>query len=92
MIFGAVIDASCLIWEEGCYGTGFCHFYDIDKVRYGLFGITTGLVFLSAILAGVAWIQIKRLNLPDDEEVKSADDSNNQEFDWIRDVDKLVHM
>lgn len=33
LIFGAVADAACTIWEEGCGGRGSCWAYDSDKFR-----------------------------------------------------------
>ena len=34
ILFGAVVDQTCLIWEEKpCGGKGNCLFYDTDKLR-----------------------------------------------------------
>ncbi|KAH7637101.1 solute carrier organic anion transporter family member 5a1-like protein [Dermatophagoides farinae] len=33
LIFGALIDSTCLIWEKTCGKTGNCWLYDLDKYR-----------------------------------------------------------
>lgn len=33
LVFGAIIDATCIIWEKSCGKTGNCWLYDIDKYR-----------------------------------------------------------
>ncbi|CAG2172669.1 unnamed protein product [Oppiella nova] len=44
LIFGAVVDSTCLVWESKCGKTGNCWIYDQDKFRYYLHG--TALVFV----------------------------------------------
>lgn len=33
LIFGAIIDSTCMIWEKSCGKTGNCWLYDLDKFR-----------------------------------------------------------
>lgn len=33
IIYGALIDSSCLVWESSCGHTGSCWVYDVDGFR-----------------------------------------------------------
>ncbi|RWS22490.1 solute carrier organic anion transporter family member 4C1-like protein, partial [Leptotrombidium deliense] len=55
IVFGAIIDSSCLMWDEKCGKRGNCWVYDNEKLRYYLHGatfvcITVGSVFDLATL------------------------------------------
>ncbi|KAL3201055.1 hypothetical protein MRX96_043150 [Rhipicephalus microplus] len=52
LIYGAILDHSCMIWEEKCGRRGNCWVYDPDKLRYTLHLVT--IVFLA--IAGVCYI------------------------------------
>ena len=45
LVFGAVADAACAIWDESCSGRGNCWLYDTEKFRIYLH--TTALIFAS---------------------------------------------
>ncbi|CAN7989036.1 unnamed protein product, partial [Ixodes hexagonus] len=45
LVYGAILDSSCLVWEESCGRRGNCWLYDNDKLRYSLHLIT--VVFLA---------------------------------------------
>jgi len=38
IIFGSIVESTCLVWEKKCGKTGNCWFYDNDKFRYYLHG------------------------------------------------------
>lgn len=44
-MYGAILDSSCLVWEEKCGRRGNCWLYDIEKLRFSLHLIT--VVFLA---------------------------------------------
>ncbi|XP_067138889.1 solute carrier organic anion transporter family member 74D-like [Centruroides vittatus] len=46
LIFGAITDSACIVWEENCGKTGNCWLYDTDKFRYYLHGL--GITLLLA--------------------------------------------
>ncbi|RWS15958.1 Solute carrier organic anion transporter family member 5A1-like protein [Dinothrombium tinctorium] len=48
LIYGAIADTSCLIWEENCDKKGNCWVYDNDKFRYNLHSITFALACLGS--------------------------------------------
>lgn len=41
IIYGAVIDSTCLIWETICDKQGACSLYDADAFRHFFFGMYT---------------------------------------------------
>ncbi|KAG8187152.1 hypothetical protein JTE90_020030 [Oedothorax gibbosus] len=49
IVFGALVDHSCLVWEKSCGQTGNCWFYDITKFNYLLHGGSALFSGLSAL-------------------------------------------
>ncbi|GFY64173.1 solute carrier organic anion transporter family member 1A1 [Trichonephila inaurata madagascariensis] len=69
LIYGALTDASCLVWEESCGKTGNCWIYDADKFRFLLHGVSAGFVFLGCVTDVLVCILSPRLkNLYDDDD------------------------
>ncbi|XP_077488076.1 solute carrier organic anion transporter family member 74D-like [Amblyomma americanum] len=52
LVYGAILDNSCIVWEEKCGRRGNCWVYDADKLRYSLHLITV----IFATIAGVCYI------------------------------------
>ncbi|CAG0884629.1 unnamed protein product [Darwinula stevensoni] len=77
IIYGAIIDSTCLIWKEPTCGTGKgnCAFYDSDKFRIALHAWTAGFVAVALIFDVLVWIQSRDLVLypekKDDQKTKS---------------------
>ncbi|GBL94500.1 Solute carrier organic anion transporter family member 1B2 [Araneus ventricosus] len=38
VVYGALVDSACLIWEKSCGETGNCWYYDVPKLNYVLHG------------------------------------------------------
>lgn len=51
LIFGALTDAACIVWEEKCNKRGNCWLYDSNKFRHLLHGPTFGFVFAGALIS-----------------------------------------
>lgn len=49
LIYGALTDASCIVWEDRCGERGSCWLYDLQKLRYLIHGATTALLVLGSI-------------------------------------------
>lgn len=82
LIYGAILDHSCLIWEEKCGRRGNCWVYDADKLRYTLHLVT--IIFLA--IAGLCYIcqfllsgRIKRFYEDDLAEDSSSDQQDQNE-------------
>ncbi|CAG2109480.1 unnamed protein product, partial [Medioppia subpectinata] len=50
LIFGAITDSACLVWESTCGKRGNCWLYDQDKFRYYLHGVAFGFMFMGAMV------------------------------------------
>ncbi|KAL1435752.1 hypothetical protein MTO96_010537 [Rhipicephalus appendiculatus] len=81
LIYGAILDHSCMIWEEKCGRRGNCWVYDPDKLRYTLHLVT--IIFLA--IAGVCYTfqfllsgRIKRFYEDDLAEDSSSSDGQDQ--------------
>ncbi|XP_060680106.1 solute carrier organic anion transporter family member 5A1 [Hemiscyllium ocellatum] len=57
--FGAVIDTTCMLWQQECGVIGSCWEYDVTSFRFVYFGLAAGLKFVGFIFIFVAWYSIK---------------------------------
>jgi len=49
MIYGAIIDNTCLLWQEECGETTNCLLYDTDRLRQALMLTTAGIMVLGVV-------------------------------------------
>lgn len=69
LIFGAIADSACLIWEQSCGGKGNCWLYDAHKFRYYLHGAAFTFMTIGSIFdAFVIYFAKDMRNLYDDED------------------------
>ena len=54
VLFGVVLDKTCILWEQTCEGTGNCLYFDNQWMAYYIFTLCTSLKIGSAIGAFVA--------------------------------------
>ncbi|XP_071040466.1 solute carrier organic anion transporter family member 74D isoform X2 [Parasteatoda tepidariorum] len=74
ILFGALSDSCCLVWEHSCGKTGNCWIYDIEKFRYMLHGVSAIFIFLGSCTDIVVWYLSPRLkNIYSDEETHNGD-------------------
>ncbi|XP_078254833.1 solute carrier organic anion transporter family member 5A1 [Rhinoraja longicauda] len=57
--FGAVIDTTCMLWQQDCGVIGSCWEYDVTSFRFVYFGLAAGLKFAGFIFIFLAWHSIK---------------------------------
>ncbi|XP_029447305.1 solute carrier organic anion transporter family member 5A1 [Rhinatrema bivittatum] len=57
--FGAVIDTTCMLWQQDCGVQGSCWEYDVTSFRFVYFGLSAGLKFIGFIFIFLAWYSIK---------------------------------
>ena len=50
IIFGALIDSTCLIWEESCGSNGNCWYYDKETFRVRVSQVAAGKVHFTIFL------------------------------------------
>ncbi|XP_059483092.1 solute carrier organic anion transporter family member 74D [Neocloeon triangulifer] len=63
IIFGILIDASCLIWDESCGKRGNCSLYEKSKFRYFMNVGAASITLIAVILDLVVWYLGKDLDL-----------------------------
>ncbi|XP_055871891.1 solute carrier organic anion transporter family member 2A1-like isoform X3 [Biomphalaria glabrata] len=56
IIFGALIDTSCIVWNKSCLSTGACLLYDIEKFRLRIHALILGLRLISIVLSSTALV------------------------------------
>eukprot|EP00093_Oithona_nana_P005745 05745.XXX_182220_189329_1 [CDS] Oithona nana genome sequencing. len=62
ILFGNVIDSTCLLWKQSCEGEagGRCLMYDIEAFRYKYVGVCCGIKVLSVLTFLLDWWLIRR--------------------------------
>ena len=63
IIFGNVIDSTCLLWKQTCEGSqgGRCLIYDIVAFRYKYVGICAGIKSIAFLIFLLDWLLIRYL-------------------------------
>ncbi|XP_046883719.1 solute carrier organic anion transporter family member 5A1-like [Hypomesus transpacificus] len=57
--FGAVIDTTCMLWQQDCGVHGSCWEYDVTSFRFVYFGLAASLKFLGFFFIFLTWYSIK---------------------------------
>ncbi|KAM6456134.1 solute carrier organic anion transporter family member 5A1 isoform 1-T2 [Liasis olivaceus] len=57
--FGAVIDTTCMLWQQECGVQGSCWEYDVTSFRFVYFGLAAGLKCVGFLFIFLAWYTIK---------------------------------
>merc|ERR1719357_1142858 len=88
ILFGNVIDSTCLLWKSTCKGEegGRCLMYDIEAFRYKYVGVCCGIKVLSVIIFCLDWYLIKRR---ENEEKKQKSVAVGEIVNSIISLDKL---
>ncbi|XP_065211299.1 solute carrier organic anion transporter family member 74D-like isoform X2 [Planococcus citri] len=81
ILYGFIIDWTCIIFEETCGKTGNCWLYDVDKLRYTLNLVACGFLTLGTVLDGFLWYHVKHLKIYDqdieNEKIPQTEPENN---------------
>uniref|UniRef100_A0A8D8YD86 Solute carrier organic anion transporter family member n=1 Tax=Cacopsylla melanoneura TaxID=428564 RepID=A0A8D8YD86_9HEMI len=73
IVYGAVVDSACLVWDTVCGKKGACNLYDTNSFRKFYHG-TTGSILLCAFLVDtIVWYKAGSINF-EEEQAPSADD------------------
>ncbi|GFT22265.1 solute carrier organic anion transporter family member 4A1 [Nephila pilipes] len=87
LIYGALTDSACIVWEESCNKTGNCWLYDSDKFRYYLHGMSILLISIGICFDIIVFFLSDRLTnfYGEDDEDKPTDDRLAR---WIKDEEE----
>ncbi|XP_046584309.1 solute carrier organic anion transporter family member 2B1-like [Haliotis rubra] len=59
IMFGYLIDSTCLIWERSCGVRGACEQYDLESLRFRLTGADFSFRVASMFFFSIAFIVVK---------------------------------
>lgn len=77
IIYGAVVDSSCLFWESNCDSIGACRVYDSVKFRLSFHGLTAFIMLLAFIVDTVVWYKSSHIKLDEDDGENVKDKTHN---------------
>ncbi len=63
IIYGYIIDSTCLVWNYKCGKRGNCQLYDAEQFRYYVNVTAILLTFVGVIFDLLVWRHAKHLNL-----------------------------
>jgi hypothetical protein len=79
LIFGAITDSTCLIWEKACGKTGNCWVYDMDQFRYYLHGTAFAFMMIGSLFdIGVILKANQMKHLYDEEEEEAGEEGEEE--------------
>ncbi|XP_071952419.1 solute carrier organic anion transporter family member 5A1-like [Antedon mediterranea] len=60
IVYGSLIDLTCLSWNEVCGEQGACWVYDVELYRYYYIGLSVFILVLDCLFCFLCWLTIKR--------------------------------
>ena len=63
IVYGAIIDNTCILWQEECGETSNCLLYDMDDFRKAVLLTTSFIILLGVIFDVGAWYYSKGLSI-----------------------------
>ncbi|XP_047116809.1 solute carrier organic anion transporter family member 74D [Schistocerca piceifrons] len=72
ILFGAIIDSSCLEWDISCGKRGNCWLYDQDKFRHYINGTAAVITIMGVILDAVVCYLGRNMEFYDPEEIQET--------------------
>lgn len=76
IIFGRIIDSTCLSWTFKCGRQGNCQLYDSIKFRHLLHYSSAGFILIGVIFDFLVWYYGKEMELYGDDVAKKPNDSD----------------
>lgn len=67
IIYGAVVDSACFVWEKTCGEQGACWLYDAKTFRVSFHGTTGALMLCAFFVDLVVWYKADKITFPEDE-------------------------
>lgn len=72
IVYGAVVDSACLVWEYACGERGACWLYDSNVFRMFYHGTTGGILVLAFVMDIVVWYRAGSINFVDEQECEDG--------------------
>uniref|UniRef100_A0ABD2X182 Uncharacterized protein n=2 Tax=Trichogramma TaxID=7490 RepID=A0ABD2X182_9HYME len=89
IVYGAVVDSACLVWEYACGEKGACWLYDSQVFRMFFHGTTGGIMALAFIVDLIVWYKAGSINFVDEpeNEVGTAEEMANLKTQDVQSVE-----
>ncbi|XP_014484182.1 PREDICTED: solute carrier organic anion transporter family member 3A1 [Dinoponera quadriceps] len=68
IVYGAVVDSACLVWEYACGERGACWLYDSNVFRMFYHGTTGGILVLAFVVDIVVWYKAGSISFVEEQE------------------------
>merc|ERR1719228_1032853 len=79
IVFGAIIDTTCILWQQECGETTNCLLYDTDALRQLIMLITAGIMLVGVLPDGGVWYYAKNLEIfPKEEIINTENESKSK--------------
>ncbi|CAG5101777.1 Similar to Oatp74D: Solute carrier organic anion transporter family member 74D (Drosophila melanogaster) [Cotesia congregata] len=85
IVYGAVVDSACLVWDNSCGERGACWLYDSNIFRMFFHGTTGGILALAFIVDLVVWYKAGKINFVDEQ---TAQEGSLEEMTTLKPQDK----
>ncbi|CAL7939812.1 organic anion transporting polypeptide 74D [Xylocopa sonorina] len=72
IVYGAVVDSACLVWEYACGERGACWLYDSNVFRMFYHGTTGGILILAFIVDIVVWYKAGSISFVEEQEAEQG--------------------
>ncbi|EDW28766.1 GL18770 [Drosophila persimilis] len=79
IIFGRLIDSTCLVWTKTCNGNGNCQLYDQTRFRYSINFLSCLLTFIGMLFDYLVWYYGRDLDIYGDKEAKQVERANRKD-------------
>lgn len=67
ILYGMIMDWTCIVWGDHCGSRGNCWIYDSTKLRLGFNLTSAGFMFVGTILDCFVWYYVKGLRIYDED-------------------------
>ncbi|VVC45455.1 Organic anion transporter polypeptide OATP,Kazal domain,Major facilitator superfamily domain [Cinara cedri] len=78
ILYGAVVDSACLIWEMTCGKQGACSLYNSDSFRIFYHGVTGLLMMCAFFVDIVVWYKAGSISFEEDRQLPSNEEELSQ--------------
>ncbi|XP_016987868.1 solute carrier organic anion transporter family member 4C1 [Drosophila rhopaloa] len=79
IMFGRLIDSTCLVWTKTCSGNGNCQLYDQTRFRYSLNFLSCTLTLIGLFFDYLVWYYGRTLDIYGDKEAKEEERANRRD-------------
>lgn len=79
IIFGRIIDSTCLVWTETCNGRGNCQLYEQTKFRYYVNILALSLTSIGIVFDILVWYHGRHLDLYGEKETQHLEEMRRKD-------------